>query len=146
MGILFRFWEKISRFIKKKIEISEFKDPLTFIDFWILSKFNILPTDIKFQSLYLEQKIALFEGVNNLPDHKEISKHLKITKALDRIKKKKPNELVSLGLIKNMRNAFKQQGMQDEEIERRIKEHCERMKKLEIKSLEKSLNGWWTKI
>jgi len=100
-----------------------------------------LPTDIKFQSLYLEQKIALFEGVNNLPDHKEISKHLKITKALDRIKKKKPNELVSLGLIKNMRNAFKQQGMQDEEIERRIKEHCERMKKLEIKSLEKSLNG-----
>lgn len=85
----------------------------------------------------IEQKIILFEGINSLPELDGISKRFKISKEIDKIKSKKPEQMISRGLMLNMEKMFKSQGLSDPEIRIKIKEHIERMKKIEIDNLEK---------
>jgi len=88
-------------------------------------------------SLETEQKMALFENISLLPELKDIKKYLKKRKVINDIKKQKPENIVSKGILKRMRSVFKEDGLTEEQINKKLKIFCENKKQLEIKALEK---------
>jgi len=113
------------------------KEPSNFIDLWIIDKFNILPTDIRFMSLYEEQKIALFECLSMFPDIDRIKKIVKVEEKINELKSKSVDEFGNPGMIKRMEEVYRNQGLENNEIKEKIKDHLNRIRITELKNLEK---------
>jgi len=107
-----------------------------FIDIWIMNKFNVLPTDKRFISLYKEQKLSIFKNINMSDDPKEISKNYRFNSYINKLKKKKPEDVLSKGMISRMKDIMKAQGLDDSDIYKKIRNEAERMKVSEIKKME----------
>ena len=112
-------------------------DPLCFIDLWIIEKFKILPTDKRFNSLETEQKIALFDNLNIFPKMEDIAKQLQINERIEKLKKQKAEESVGKGILKRMKEIFKKQGLTEKQVDKKLKDFCERKKQIDLKNLEK---------
>lgn len=113
------------------------KEPNNFIDLWIVDKFNVLPTDIKFMSLYEEQKVALFECLSMFPDISRIKKIVKVEEKINELKLKSVDEFGNPGMIKRMEEMYKSQGLENNEIREKIRDHLNRIRITELKNLEK---------
>lgn len=105
-----------------------------------MDKFSVLPTDEKFLNLYEEQKLAMFEGLCNLPDLKVVKKQVIIDGRIQGLKNMKLEEFGSPGLILKMQKTFESTGMPTEEVRSKIKEYLMRIRTAELKHLEKLKN------
>lgn len=105
-----------------------------------MDKFDVLPTDMRFINLYEEQKIALFEGINDLPERDQLKRTLAIMKKKEEIKSKKDEEFVSEGLIKRIKQVLRSRGASVEEIEKEIKRVSDARRKTELLKLEELRN------
>ena len=112
------------------------------IDLWIIDKFNILPTDKRFIDLFDEQKIAIFEGVCSLPDHKMIKKNILLTKKIEEIENKNDSIYMPKGLKETLEKKFGENGRSKDEINEMIKNMINSKKQNEIDKLTEGIfNG-----
>lgn len=76
-----------------------------------------------------------------MPQLEALSNRVKLSKRLDNIRNKKPEDFMRRSSINKMRKVLKSQGLSNEDIEKRIDEFCNRNKNIEIQDLEKKFNA-----
>lgn len=102
-----------------------------------MEKFSVLPTDKRFLSLFEEQKIALFESINSLPDEKVLKKRILFNRKRKEAEEASPDQFVTPGMKKRMIEIFKAQGLNEEQVETRLKVQLKNIKDAELKNLDK---------
>jgi hypothetical protein len=101
-----------------------------------MEKFSVLPTEERFINLYEEQKLAIFVGLNNLPELNEMRIKIKNDQFVKSAMERPSIEFVDKNRIKNMKKYFlDKQNMTEEQAEIEIKKFCESAKKKEIERL-----------
>jgi len=107
------------------------------IDLWICKYFKILPKDEKFLSMDYEEKIVLFEGINNLSDERIIAKSYAIEREREKLMNMKDEEFISKKVVDNMRSIMMQQGIDEKEIQNQIHVMAETKRKDRLNNLGK---------
>lgn len=102
-----------------------------------MEKFNVLPTDNRFLSLYEEQKVALFEAMSNMPDLTMIKDHVQRTRAILELKSRPLESFLSEGILDRMRLDLRAAGKSEREVEETITHQLNAVRDLEIKKVEK---------
>jgi len=67
----------------------------------------------------------------------DIAKNVQIQKRINKLKKQKPDETVSKGILDRMEKMFKNQGLSKEKIKEKLRKFCETKRNLDLKHLEK---------
>jgi len=106
-----------------------------------MNEFKVLPTDERFMNLFEEQKIALFEGINSLPESKILKKNIMMERKIKEIEDRKDEEFISRGLRKTMTAHMRMNGLSEEEINNHIQKIITAKKKTEIKKIEEMRRG-----
>jgi type I restriction-modification system DNA methylase subunit len=106
---------------------------------WIITKFNVLPTDDRFLNLYPEQKEALFYGLNELLPLEAIRERLFALLEYEELCKKPLKSFDPENRINNLKKIYKAQKMTDEEIDKLIKDRLTLLRKTKIEEKQKEL-------
>lgn len=86
-----------------------------------MKEFKVLPTDEKFLSLFPEQKVMLYEGINHLPDSQILKSYTNLQKGIEDVRKKDSIAFIPKGIRNQMSNAFSKRGLDKKEIDRNLR-------------------------
>lgn len=106
---------------------------LRLVDTWICRTFGVLPTEKRFQDLYLHQKIALYEASLRLADDDSLKIEFYRRKKEEEIERKPARDFVPKRMQRALAQAYRASGMGKEEVKRRIDRHAAAMKASKVR-------------
>jgi len=106
-----------------------------------MKEFKVLPTDERFQALFPEQKVFIYEAYNYLPDNEMLKNVGTLLNQKEELKKKTYKQLIPASVIKNMRRAYKIQGLSRAETEKILEKQADTARGAQMKDIDKKLSA-----
>lgn len=98
------------------------------VDTWVCKTFGVLPTEERFQGLFFEQKMALYDAALRLANDNSLKVEFYRRKKEEDIERTPARNFVPKRMQRALAQAYKASGMKKEDIEKRLDRHATAMK------------------